>query len=129
MSDTMTVTSTSARFSATWAVEILIEPGSVPDRPQPYSRTGAVYRPTSVKLDFTASMGSNDPAALKLENGSVFLRMVRDSIRLYDARVYGARLKANGEPGQHVVTERFYGQEERPEWLRGLITRTREQLS
>ena len=128
----MNITSTAARFTATWAVEILIDPGSVPDRPVPYSRTGAVYRPGRITLKFTTAVRHPDPSALKLTSltaGHGPLSTARDSIRLDSAHAYGPRLKANGEPGQHAVNERFYGQDEPPEWLRELVTRTREQLS
>lgn len=129
---TAVITSTEARFSATWTVEVLIEPGSIPDRPMPYSRAGSLYRVQRVTLEFITSASDSNPAALKLTSLTVStgpLLTARDSVRLYRTDIYGPRLKKDGTPGQHVVTERFYGQERAPEWLRELIDQTREQLT
>ena len=48
----MKVTSSSARFQGRWDVRIEIEPGSVPDRPAPYSSVGSFYRPYLLALEF-----------------------------------------------------------------------------
>jgi len=131
----MKITSTQARFRADWAVTVLIRAGSVPDRPVQHSRTGAVYQVQRVTLEFTATAVSEapwTPAALKLTGltlSSGPLTDIRDSFRVSSVTLAGARLKTDGTPGQQPVTERLWGREEHPDWLRELITTTREQLS
>jgi hypothetical protein len=111
-----------ARFAATWSVAIALKPGSVPDRLMPYSSAGASYRPESVRLVFRTSAWHGEPYALKLENGSGFMRTARESVKLDIAEICGPRLRKNGEPGQHIVTETIYdtSRSPAPGWLPGI---------
>jgi hypothetical protein len=99
---------TRARFTGKWTVELTIEPGSVPDRPVPYSRTNARYSPVRLVMEFIVVAVHEDPHALQMENGSGIMRATRDSMRLSSLVISGYRLKKDGTPGQQVTEERFW---------------------
>jgi len=82
----------------------------------PYSSTQAVYRPSRLRLTFTTSARHEDPFALRLENGSGFIMAAREAVRVDGIVLYGPRLKKDGTPGEHIVTEKFYNAKLAPDW-------------
>lgn len=116
----MKATSSSARFQGRWDVRIEIEPGSVPDRPAPYSSVGAVYRPYLLALEFYTGAKQADTCALRMENGSGFMKQAAQAVTVSSVTIHGNRLKKDGTPGQQVVDEKFYASSIRngsvPEW-------------
>jgi hypothetical protein len=120
--ETATITSTVARFTGAWTVNLLIEAGSVPDRPTPFGRAGKLYRPDRLELVLQVIAAHGDPYALQMENGSGFMRTARDSLRLHSATLYGYRLKADGQPGQQGVTEHLYARTDgMPGWVQAAV--------
>jgi hypothetical protein len=118
----MKATSSIARFQGRWDVRIEIEPGSVPDRPAPYSSVaGAAYRPYLLALEFCTGAKQEDTCALRMENGSGFMKQAALSVTVSSITIYGNRLKKDGTPGQQVVDEKFYASSIRngsvPEWV------------
>lgn len=113
---------TRARFTGKWAVEVTAEPGSIPDRPAPYSRIHAMYRPARIVAEFITTAVHEDPAALRMENGSGFMRTARKDIRLTSLTVYGYQLKKDGSPGQRMVDEKFWNSMTgAPDWAAGTV--------
>ncbi len=126
----MKVSGVESRFTGQWIVELQVEPGSVPDRVMPYSRAAVAYRPLRLRLEFRASARvPAGAAALRLENGSGFMKQAAESVWVSSAAIFGPRLKKDGSPGQFVTHETFYNASPRdnsaPEWVRDLI---REQI-
>lgn len=110
MSEQAKVTGLEARFTAQWEIEVQVEPGSAPDRVMPYSKTKAAYRPSRMRLVFSAGAQVHpDPSALRMEQGSGYMISARESVRVSGLTIYGPRLKQDGTPGQHIVAENTYG--------------------
>lgn len=104
---TAKITGTSARATVSWSLEIQIERGSVPDRPMPYSRTEAVYRPSRLRLTFSTTAESLTLAQLNLRHVRM-TGLARRGVALSGIALYGPRLRKDGQPGEHIVTENFY---------------------
>jgi hypothetical protein len=118
-------TVTQTTFSASWATEMMIEPGSVPDRAVPRNSTGAIYRPQRLRLTFTAEARHQAAHALQLENGSGFMRAARDVIKPRGVVIFGGRIKKDGTPGGQLVTENFYGNASlAPDWAQDAVAKT-----
>lgn len=112
------------RFTGTWHIEQEIEPGSVPDRPVQYSSVtpAPLYQPERLLLVFGTSAGHADPYALRLENGSGFMRAARDGIKVRSVTICGSRLKKNGTPGRVATDERLSGNlDKAPDWVRAAV--------
>jgi hypothetical protein len=121
----MKTTASQTTFSATWAVEMLIEPGSVPDRAVPRSSGGSVYRPGRLRLTFTSGASHPNAHALRMENGSGFMTGARIAVKPKGVVVYGAQINKNGLPGERVVTEDFYGSVSlAPDWAQDAVAKT-----
>jgi hypothetical protein len=122
MKTTAVVLVTQARFTGTWTIDQRIEPGSVPDRPVPFSRAGKLYRPGRLELVLRAGAAHADPCALRMENGSGPMRAARDGLQLHSATLYGGRLKADGQPGAQGVTEHLYARTAvMPDWVQAAV--------
>lgn len=123
------ITGTQARASVSWFLDVQVERGSVPDRPVPYNRAGNAYRPDLLRLTFGTSADSTTLAQLNLRH----VRMTgnaRRAARVTGIVIYGPRLRANGQPGAHVVTENFYGNtREAPEWAQEIAAAALAQLT
>lgn len=117
----MKVISSYARFTGNWSVEVQIEPGSVPDQPMAYSCIGAFYRPCRLRLSFTTAAKEGNTAALRLENGSGFMKQAAESVSVSSVSVYGPRVKKDGAAGEFVVEEGFYGLGQAPEWVQEAV--------
>jgi hypothetical protein len=118
----MTVISSSARFQGQWHVRIVIEPGSVPDQPLPVR---GFYRPSGLALEFCTSAKQADTCALRMENGSGFMKQAALSVVVSSVTIYGYRLKRDGTPGKQGVDETFYPRSIRdgsvPEWVLAVV--------
>jgi hypothetical protein len=89
----------SARVLASWSRDIEIVPGSVPDRPVPYAKDGAAYRPDKLYLAFEARAAGPEVTDLCPEPGD---------IKLVSLTISGLRLRQDGTPGR-AVGENFHG--------------------
>ena len=122
--------SSSTRFTGTWEVEIQVETGSVPDRIMPWTSRSASYRPNRLRLVFRTGTERAGTAALRMENGSGFMKQVAESVTVSSAVIFGPRLKKDGTPGQQQADETFYPSSIRdgrvPEWV---LAAVREHLT
>jgi hypothetical protein len=91
----------------------------VEDRPLPYTRSGALYRPTHLAFVLASS---------SLENES--LPRYKD-LAVVKITVSGPKLKKNGVPGNVTTSERIYSYEydrKLPRWVMPLIEQASKEL-
>jgi hypothetical protein len=124
--DAPVIIASETAFTAAWTAELVIEPGSVPDRAVPRTGSGALYRPGALRMTFTVRTRHPDAGALQLESGSSYLAAARTAVRLKEISVYGARLKKDGTPGGQVTVEDFpYGSiRMAPDWAQAAVAET-----
>jgi hypothetical protein len=110
------ITGEHASVTAGWRREITLSPGSVPDRPVPYSSDGGVYRPVLLQLEFTARAAGSEVTGLCPEPGD---------IRQAGLVIGGIRLRRDGSLGSRAVSENFYGSRDGvPDWALALADAT-----
>jgi hypothetical protein len=124
--DAPVIIASETAFTATWTVELAIEPGSVPDRAAPRAAAGVIYRPGALRMTFTVLTRHPDAGALRLESGSSYLAAARTAVRLQGISVYGWRLKKDGTPGGQAAVEDFtYGSIRlAPGWAQAAVAET-----
>jgi hypothetical protein len=101
------ITGLSAAVHASWSMDIAIEPGSVPDRDQPYSSIGARYRPDRLRLTYEAAAESAIGLGMLAPHRAA--GQLRRVVRHRGTVITGRRLRRDGTPGAQAVTENFYG--------------------
>lgn len=93
----------------TWAIDVHIELGAVPDWALWHSRSGRVIRPDRAHIKFEQSAYSGGPV-------------------LRAASITGPVLRKNGELGKVRADQVFYDLSKVPDWLDGLICELHREL-
>jgi hypothetical protein len=115
----MKVIGTDARVRVEWTANITIEPGSVPDRPMKYARTGQFYRPDRLTLQFLA-IAVTAAGLPVLAPGN--LAEILGETTLSGAFLSGHRIRKDGNPGKDRHEEHFYTHNDGlPAWTQELL--------
>lgn len=117
------ITAATAALGLEWSIDADIEPGSVPDRPQQYSRDGRTYRPDHIHMVFRAGVKGSGAGQITL--GSPLVTTAASEISLSALTVSGCRVLDGNRIGVQRHDERFYSDAAKaPDWARFIFVAT-----
>ena len=116
------ITSARARVRVAWTVDYVITPGSVPDRPCRIVRTGTMYRPDQLQLEFLAIGTSEEGVAALSLAGPRMTRDVCAETVLNKVTISGPKVGKGGQPRKDRHDEISWSRpDSAPDWARPVI--------
>jgi hypothetical protein len=140
------ITGTDARVTVDWVLDVHLKPGSVPDRPLRSGRTGVMYRPDRLHLEFQLTgtgqarldlldLLDSDPESAIFAGQDAISLLARFALGsesmtaggrnrtvLKDAVIAGFRVRKDGAVSKSRYDEHFYARlDDAPDWVLPLV--------
>lgn len=124
----MEPTKSRCEYQGRWSAHVEFEPGSVPDLPWSWTKTGKTFRPARVVFNFYTTVHDTGMAKLQPEAGSGFMKYAAGQVRWTGGSLTGPAVLKSGALGQSH-TENLYGTlDAAPQWYQDMVIKYLREL-